>query len=235
MRSPAVCFLTMVLLGGAGHAQGAISATEILANWTKMESPISETNNTVWSAVDGLVVSSPDHSGSLISDFSVAGDFTFTGTMEAPGDNDTMGLMFGFQDIHNHYRLSFSGGGTQEQYGLTVVRELSGSDTYLASDSGLTWVAGMLYDFSIAREGNNLTINVSHGGTSLFDRTVANTTFTSGRVGFHVYGQTAEYGNIEVVPEPGGLFAWALLGLALAAGRASFPRRRARRAAPATE
>ncbi|MGK7932295.1 MAG: PEP-CTERM sorting domain-containing protein [Microcystaceae cyanobacterium] len=45
--------------------------------------------------------------GSLVSDFDLLGDFTFSGSFFMPNDNDIVGLLFGYQDRDNHYRLSW--------------------------------------------------------------------------------------------------------------------------------
>ena len=213
-------FLALTVLAGPASTDGAILPTTIVNDWSRLGSPISGTNNTTWSAVGGEVVSSYESSGSLVSDFSTSGDFTFTGTMEALGDNDTMGLLFGFQDMDNHYRMSFSGGGSQERYGLTFVRSIGGNESYLAENSGFTWSPGVEYEFSIERVGNDLTFEVTDTTlmSSPFLATVTDATFMSGGVGLHVYGQEAAFGNVDcsaatTVPEPGSLLVWGLLGL----------------------
>ncbi|MDJ0845099.1 PEP-CTERM sorting domain-containing protein [Crocosphaera sp.] len=48
-----------------------------------------------------------DQYGSLISDFDLLGNFTFSGSFFMPNDNDIVGLLFGYQDSDNHYRLSW--------------------------------------------------------------------------------------------------------------------------------
>jgi hypothetical protein len=234
MKTWGTGFVAAVLCVCGSQAFGAAySAAAIINNWTPTPSPINGVNNVVWSAVGDQVHADANHTGALMSDFATVGDFTFSGTMTAVdlADNDTMGFVFNFQDSSNNYRLSFAGGSsytsTKEHYGVVVVREVAGSDTYLASDDYLEWTPGVTYDFSVTRQGQTLDILLSDASGTIFTANLNDSTFTSGRVGLQVYGQETNFSDIHcsVVPEPGGMFIWSLLGLMLAAARVKFRRR----------
>ena len=234
MKTWGAGFVAAVLCVCGSQAFGAAySAATIVNNWTPTPNPINGVNNVVWSAVGDQVHADANHTGALISDFTTSGNFTFSGTMKAVDltDNDTMGFVFNFQDSSNNYRLSFAGGSsstaTKEHYGVVVVREVAGSDTYLFSNDYLTWTPGVTYDFSVARQGAALNISLYDGGNTIFAANLYDSTFTSGHVGLQVYGQETNFGDIDcsVVPEPGGAFIWSLLGFMLAAARSKFRRR----------
>ena len=164
-------------------------------------------------------------------------------------DDDYMGFVFGYQNSSNFYLFDWKQGsqsyaGTYAAEGMTIKKmtgatgsglaDLSlgefwenqhdyGDMDVLATNHGGTkgWADNTLYNFyldfnTIAGE---FSIQVKQGATTLWDVTVADSTFTSGQFGFYNFSQqTVEYAGFEqtggvTVPEPATL---ALFGLGLA-------------------
>lgn len=164
-------------------------------------------------------------------------------------DDDYMGFTFGYQNSSNFYLFDWrqaaqSYVGANAAEGMTIKRftgatgsglnDLSlaefwenqadrGDMSILASNHSSTagWVDNLLYDFHLDFNLNpgEIHIVVSQGGTTLWDTTVIDTTFTSGQFGFYNFSQEQvryagfeQTGGIVVVPEPSSL---ALVGLAM--------------------
>src|SRR5581483_3577721 len=109
----------------------------------------------------------PDIGQGLVSDFTQSGDFTFSARVQSLyTDDDIFGLVFGYQDPNNHYRLSWDGGGFEEadnHYGLHLIRELNGTATTLywpSSPTGLKWAPDVAYDITVGRAGDTISINI---------------------------------------------------------------------------
>src|SRR5262249_15157257 len=123
-----------------------ISPTEALANWSKVEDPYAHFNVDWWK-VTGANSENLDYDNvppgraadpigqALVSNFTVTGDFTFSARVTSlHTDDDIFGLVFGYKDSNNHYRLSWDGGGFEEvdnHRGLHLVREVGGVATVL--------------------------------------------------------------------------------------------------------
>lgn len=171
-------------------------------------------------------------------------------------DDDYMGFVFGYQNSSNFYLFDWKKNnqgyaGTYAYEGMTVKKmegstgngltDLSlaefwenGSDygdmSVLATNHGGTkgWVSGVLYDFHLDfnQTAGEFNIVVKQGSTTLWDVTVADSTFTAGQFGFYNYSQeqvryagfTQTGGVIVPVPAPASLLLLAI-GLLLAPRR----------------
>lgn len=205
------------LLTLATMAAMAIGATQAAAttvntnNWTATTAPANDATISSHAWVTGgnqASISNNAHT-TLVSDFSTSGDFTYSGNMRATSDNDIQGVVFGWQNKDNHYRLGWEGGGygdqgTSIQRGLWLIRESGGVDTVLFNISSLLWSAGTNYDFSITRTGGNLSFSMMLGGATLAAATVTDTTFMTGKVGVYVESNYSQFSNLNVT-EPAGV------------------------------
>ncbi len=208
--------------------------------------------------------------GAIVSDFSSTGNFNFTGSLFMPNDNDIVGLLWGYQDPNNHYRFSWGSGrvkrpgltdgpyerpdllagpntGQPGSRGLSIVKEVNGVSTFLATNIPLQWQRSTQYDYRVNRAGNNLLVSILQGQQTLFSTTIADTTFMSGKIGFNTAGVETFYGNTQFtgvtslasntlgslalssnvaaaapVPEPGILLG--LFGLSLVLGKRFKPK-----------
>lgn len=202
-------------------------------------------------ATNGTYPSGGNNSGTLFSDFATSGDFTYSLRMTAiNGDDDNMGIVFGWQDNANHYRLGFEGGGfgddedkgfgSSDVRGLWVVREEGGVGTALygagpAYDGNgnllaapVTWVNGRAYDVSVTRSGASFSVVVHDtvSGLDLLNQSFADSTFMGGRVGVYTESQMATFDSIAVTtpaPEPG---EWAMIAAGMGVVGAAASRRR---------
>jgi hypothetical protein len=197
------------------------------SKWLHLAGPSSDRNTGIWV---GLNAQTPkkngNSSGSLVSDFELFGDFQFSGlfmpTTIEYDDNDIVGVVFGWQDEQNHYRLGWSQ--TQRpntdddraftditgKTGLFLIREVAGVSQSLFNISDLFWDDNFTYSFNIGRSNNDL--NFDFGGTVF---SVMDSTFSSGRIGVYTESQTAVFSDLrasvptppadtlQVVPEPG--------------------------------
>lgn len=144
----------------------------------------------------------------IVSDFSFTGDFNFTGTIQAiavPGynDDDNMGLVFGWQDEMNHYRLGWEQANNNGGYGditgargMYLVKEVAGVSSILY-ETAVYWDDNVVYPFVVGRTGNDISFSL--GGVS---QAFTDTTFMSGHVGFFTESQRAAFGGLASAPEP---------------------------------
>ncbi len=240
--------------------------------WTDSISPSSSrlSINDTWS---GLHSNTPkklaNSSGALISNFTTSGDFQYSGMFmptfaQNPScegentcdDDDILGLVFGWQDASNHYRLGWSqGDGTNAsgvtditgKTGLFLVKEQDGISNTLANWDSDFWLENIDYTFSIARIADSISFmiegvmqNISgvqgafppvtpaSGVDKSINFSLVDTTFSSGRVGVYTESQTAVFKSLNVsIPAPVvDVIAPATLGLAMLGGLALIVNRR---------
>lgn len=171
--------------------------------------------------------------GTIVSDFSFNGDFNFSGSMTPTtasfNDDDLFGLVFGWTDQSNHYRLGWEQGGYNDisgASGLYLVKEVAGVSSILFQQESF-WTDNQDYDFLVGRSGNDISFSVTGligGSTNTIQQSFTDTTFMSGNVGFWTASQTARFGGLasapqapsSSVPEPSTLaiFALGMMGLA---------------------
>ena len=218
-----------------------VTPPEIITNWVENPSPVTGVDEWDWelsgdgAAVTGQTAGGAD-AGAIVSDFVVPGDFSFQTLVRIDNlDNDTFGVVWGWQDPDNNYRLSFAGrdGGTcpgiGEFGGLGIVEEIGGVRVFLPpSISGLCWKADTDYLIAVKRIGDDFMVRVEEETTVLLDTIVVDadtSLLDDGRVGFYVQSQPALYSCTTFVPEPSGPL---LLGFGLAWLRFLNERRRAK-------
>jgi hypothetical protein len=217
-----------------------INSTDIIGNWASGDSPMGEEANGTWVTNDSLIAANLNHVGSLVSKVSVNIDSSFNFSVNSRAtDNDTFGLIWGFQDLANHYRLSWSIGfgesgvgaapssGQNGIYeGLKIIKEVAGISSVIYS-SDLEYGQNQNYTLSISGNTNGFTVDINNLSTSasVFNHSVGDTSFTSGKVGIHELYQ--EDGNVwsnfalqgTEVPEPSKLVIFALGLIAIASRR----------------
>lgn len=217
-----VAFALVVLSGTAG------AVVVDTALWSTEVSPSYGAGPTGLTSAGGNQAEQQQNSyGTIVSNFSFIGDFNFQGTLTPTttqfDDNDILGLVFGWQDASNHYRLGWEQGGLDDSgsgaSGLFLVREQAGTPSILFQQE-LFWSDNTGYNFSVGRAGDDISFSLG-GVSQLFTDTV----FLSGKVGFYTESQTARFSGLSsapqppaTVPEPGtmGLLGLSLLGLTIA-------------------
>lgn len=215
-------WLAAAALAFAGSAQAVVVDTNL---WTTAPGPSYGGGPTgLTSAGGNQAVQNSNQDGTIVSDFTFTGDFTFSGSMTATqavfNDDDNMGLVFGWQDENNHYRLGWEQGGYGDisgARGMYLVKEVAGVSSILFQNPTLYWQDLVAYNFVVGRSGNDISFSL--GGEN---QTFTDTTFMSGRVGFFTESQTAQFGGLASVPQAPGSSVpvpapLALLGFGLVA------------------
>ncbi|MCB1164381.1 T9SS type A sorting domain-containing protein [bacterium] len=191
-----------------------IPAEDALASWLDDESPARGLQDGVDWTLDGSeIVTTANADGALVSDFSVSGDFEFTVRIEAietPYDDDTVGLLFGYQDSSNHYRLGWEAGGSPDgdppaghggtgARGLWLVVEQAETGTLLYNDPDLFRPQSTPHVFRVGRVGGDVYFTVTEAsGAEVASATVSEASFMMGGVGFYSESQTARYGSMDL-------------------------------------
>ena len=205
-----------------------ISTSDVITNWTSDGSPVDGVVLGNWTTSSGNIVGTNNHAGSLTSDVSANSDFSFSVNSLAR-DDDTFGLVWGFQDLANHYRFSWAqdwgengtGGAAHGRGGFKIIKEVGGISNVLFS-SNTEYAQNQTYDLRVAGTVAGFTVQVENLSTStlIFNESITDTTFVSGSVGIHDYFQ--QNGNVwsnfdldtgTSVPEPSmvAIFASGML------------------------
>ena len=215
------CIIGATALITAASAQALVVDTSL---WTTAASPAANSGPTgLTSAGGNQAVQNSISYGTIVSDFSFIGDFNFSGSMTPTtvsfNDDDILGLVFGWQDASNHYRLGWEQGGYNDPAsgasGMFLVRELAGVSTILFQQETF-WADNVDYNFIVGRTGNDISFGLAGISQSFTD-----TTFMSGNVGFYTESQTARFGGLASAPQAPGTGTvsepapFALIGLGL--------------------
>ena len=212
----ALIFCLMILLSVQIFAV-SYSPSTMVNNWSSQASPTSGGANANWTVSGSKVYTGGNVDGALISDFTVDHNFALTGTIQNSGDDDSMGLVWGWQNYQNTYFLELGGGGVGGWNGMSVYKKVSGTVTQLAHVS-TNWISGHVYNATITKLGTSYSVVVKDGSSSVFTANYSDSAFSSGKVGIHAYSQAAYYWNIGLdtsVPEPAtiSLLFCSLLGI----------------------
>jgi hypothetical protein len=206
-----------------------ISTSDVITNWTSDVSPVDGVLLGNWTTSSGDIVATSNHAGSLTSDVSANSDFSFSVNSLAR-DDDTFGLVWGFQDLANHYRFSWAqdwgengtGGAGHGVDGFKIIKEVGGISNVLFS-SNTEYVQNQTYDLRVDGTVAGFTVQVENLSTStlIFNESITDTTFASGSVGIHeLYQENGGnvWSNFDLdtstsVPEPSmvAIFASGML------------------------
>jgi hypothetical protein len=172
--------------------------------WTVGQSPSQNSTGSSWTAVGGnQAIQDTNSYGTLVSDFTTSGDFNFGGFMTPTtvsfNDDDILGLVFGWQDNQNHYRLGWEQGGfndTSGASGMFLIQEIAGVSNILFQQE-IFWDDNTQYNFLVGRTNNDISFTLNGVSQSFTD-----TSFMSGHVGFYTESQTARFGGLTSAPKP---------------------------------
>jgi len=226
--------VTLILASLSQTALAAqIPVSDVFNNWTNTSDMVGNSNEGAWALNSNSITATGNHRGSLVSDVVLDADFSFSLNSIAR-DNDSFGMLWGYQDANNHYRFTWaqdwgeSGSGTTNggsggiYDGFKIIKETNGISSVLFS-SDLEYGRNYNYDFSVSGTSTGFDLSVKNltTSTSIFNQSIADTTHRGGRVGIHEYYQDSgnAWSNFNVtasVPEPSTLavFALGMLGLA---------------------
>ncbi|MEZ6136370.1 MAG: hypothetical protein R3C53_15855 [Pirellulaceae bacterium] len=215
---------------------GPLTSTDVFDNWTATGSPINGQTAGSWVNSGTAIVATNNHVGALVSDVTAFGLFSFSADSVAR-DNDTFGLMWGYQDNANHYRFSWAidygetgvGASPSEGFdgpfdGFKIIKEVAGVSSVLFS-SDTEYLLNRKYNLSVSGTATGFQVVVKDTSTlaNLFNVSVNDTTFTTGKVGFHelfqANGNVWDNFNLNIpsapVPEPASFVVWVgLAGIA---------------------
>lgn len=214
------------------------------AQWSHVAGPSNDLTTGNWVGVKGQAPEKHSNSsGALVSDFRLFGDFLFSGyfspTKREFDDNDIIGVVFGWQDAKNHYRLGWTQtqrpGTTDDRAiadvtgrtGLFLIREVDGKSNTLFNISDLFWEDDVSYKFNVKRVANQLDLSFAGNVVSVTDPT-----FLSGHIGVYTESQTGKFWSLNAdgkttlkpsqslpVSEPGAMMFFSGLVIAAAAVR----------------
>lgn len=202
MTSKKYFFILMLIAWVCIHAPVyavSISASSVISNWTRATSPVSGATDS-WTTSGTAVYYTTNNGSSIISNFTASGDFDFSTRIWNSGDNDRYGVVFGWQNVDNHYRMSWEGGGQADGTfrGLQLIREVNGVATALYTSSGY-WANATQYDVKVFRTGSNVGMYITRvsDGAVMANVSVADNNFTSGKVGLWNSSQVTYYDNLQ--------------------------------------
>ncbi|MEO0679855.1 MAG: VPLPA-CTERM sorting domain-containing protein [Pseudomonadota bacterium] len=208
--------------------------------WTTTPDPWTNQTGQSWTTSGNTAEADSNDDGALISDFTLVGDFEYSGTVSNNGDNDTYGVVFQFADPSNHYRVGWCGSLSNslcEDPDGAILAVESGGTTTLLDSQAVAWTSGTVYDFVVRKINDDITATFTAQGAAAPTVSLAATdgTFGSGSVGFYTHSQTADFSGLaglreQELPEnqvPLPAAAWMLLAGIGALGAAARRRRTA--------
>ena len=231
----AIITLMLIALSQTAIAS-PISSSDVFNNWTKGAGILENGTIGSWVLSGNSITGTGNHRGSLISDVSLNTDFSFS-VNSLTRDDDTFGMIWGFQDTNNHYRFTWakhwgesgvgtsSGGGFGIYDGFKIIKEVNGISSLLYS-SDTEYVQNHNYDINVLGTSNGFELSVKNltNNTDIFNQSIADTTFQSGKIGIHENYQNNgnAWSNFNVttsVPEPASLAIFSLVIIGLASRR----------------
>jgi len=201
--------ITLLLILLCAFNASASLITVETNNWTGEAGPTITNGTPSWTTGSDSANTNGLNSGSLISDFSLSGDFNFSGILHTPSaGSEHLGFVFGWQDHDNHYRLGWTENGFHNA-GIHLIQEKDGISSFLFQQDHFPQPDSN-YNFFVGRTGNEILFSL--GG---IEQSFTNTSFMNGHVGLYTEFQDAGFSQLSVttsVPEPSTL---AILGLGL--------------------
>lgn len=199
----------------------AASAVTLDASaWINGDDPIKENQSGTSTTGEDYVHIHGNGDLAVLTDYTLATPFDFSGHAYAPSDDDIFGVLFGYVDGFNNYRISWTGGEDHDweagrKYGgLMLVKEVDGKGETLWRDPDLMWLAGVEYNFWLHVEYDQVGFELREGSTVLADFTVAGDfAEVNGRAGVFTRSNPAKFYNLSdqplaplvATPLPGGL------------------------------
>ena len=121
-------------------------------------------------------------------------DFTYTASLNSQfggGTANAVGMVYGFQDSSNYYKIWFNMQGEADIYKVS-----GGTQTQVAHSTNFTMTAKTWFSVQITRTGT--TTSVSVNGTPLFSNISQPEITTPGKIGVIAEWNYAEFDNIAV-------------------------------------
>lgn len=172
--------------------------------------------------------------GTLHSPDAIDGDFRFSGVFSSVEwlnnsglpyrDNDPLGIVFGWQDVDNHYRLGISGGnhkgfvfdrGSSSEKGLVLIREQDGVDKVLFNRPNIIYDVNRSYSFEVGRKGDEIFFSImgdfhndkAENGADidsdvLISFQVTDLTFQQGAFGVYSVSTPGSFEDLRLVTTP---------------------------------
>lgn len=209
--------LATALAGLSGMASAAVVDTD---NWIAGDTPAYNLNADSWVTGGTGATYTSNSGGSLTSDFTSSGNYTYSGSVRSTGgDDDNMGFLLGWTDGSNHIRIGMESGGFGDNAapspylanGFWIIEEIAGVSTVLYEQAAFDFVAGQTYDISLTVTGSSVSFDFGSLGSSIYADTFVASASTTGSVGVYTESQTAAFSNLAVVentapvPLPAGL------------------------------
>ena len=183
IKTASLCLLTLAaLVASISTVRGQTLLDENFSSgfegWTVVHPPGAFNGSTRWAVgADGETlfensnVRAPEAAGMLINDAKAGENYTYKALLNS-GDDDGIGLVFGYKDSSNFYRIMFTAEGELERNvfpgeGWLLERVVDGSAVHLAGDDysedwepEFTYMQGFPFEVTINTKGKKLTITV---------------------------------------------------------------------------
>lgn len=212
--------LVFATVSSIAVASAAGAVTLDASAWINGDDPIKENQSGTSTTGTDFVEIHGNGDLAVLTDYTLATPFDFSGHAYAPEDDDIFGVLFGYVDGFNNYRISWTGGEDHDweagrKYGgLMLVKEKNGRGETLWRDPDLMWLAGVEYNFWLHVDYEEVSFELREGNTVLADFMVAGDfSGVEGRAGVFTRSNPAKFYNLSdqplpplhAAPLPGGL------------------------------
>ncbi|MEM8579636.1 MAG: hypothetical protein AAGF50_00375 [Pseudomonadota bacterium] len=212
--------LVLATVGSFAVAGASGAVTLDASAWINGDDPIKENQSGTSTTGSDYVHIHGNGDLAVLTDYTLATPFDFSGHAYAPADDDIFGVLFGYVDGFNNYRISWTGGEDHDweagrRYGgLMLVEESNGEATTLWRDPDLMWLAGVEYNFWLHVDYEEVSFELREGNEVLADFSVfGDFTDVDGRAGVFTRSNAVSFYNLSdqplaplhVTPLPGGL------------------------------